>query len=57
MPSPPPPPKVVWEKLAFTITFLFKYQLSPTDQADADPAEVVGSENAGNAAGSMLNCA
>ena len=42
VPAPPPPLKVVREKLAFTITFRFKYQLRPTDHADAELAEMEG---------------
>ena len=57
VPAPPPPLKCVCEKLAFTITFRFKYQLSPTYQAPAEPAEVVGSANSGKAARSIFNCA
>ena len=50
VPAPPPPVKLVWEKLVFTITFRFKYQLRPSDQAAAERAEVAGSANSGNAA-------
>ena len=31
------------EKLVFTSTFRFKYQLRPTDQAEAELADVAGS--------------
>jgi len=57
VPAPPPPEKVVREKLVFTSTFRFKYQLRPTDQADADLADAVGSANKGNASRSMSRCA
>src|SRR5437588_11936762 len=53
VPAPPPPEKVVREKLVFTSTFRFKYQLRPTDQADADLADAVGSANKGNASRAM----
>ena len=57
VPAPPPPLKVVREKLAFTIRFRFKYQLRPTDHADAELAEMEGSAKSGNASESMFNCA
>ena len=37
------------EKLAFTRTFRFRYQLSPADQACADEAEAVELAKVGNA--------
>ena len=44
MPGPPPPVKVVWEKLPLRRMFLFKYQFIPTDQAWAAEADVEGLE-------------
>src|ERR1035441_377 len=54
-PLPPPPLKVVCEKLVFSSTFRFRYQFRPTDHAAAEWAEVFESAKAGNAAGSMSN--
>src|SRR5437016_3399090 len=49
VPGPPPPVKSVCEKLVFTATLRFRYQLSPTDHASAERAEVPGLEKSGNA--------
>src|ERR1035438_6144037 len=57
VPLPPPPLKVVWEKLDFSRTFRFRYQFRPTDHAPAEWAEVFGSAKDGNAAGSMSSSA
>ena len=57
VPAPPPPENVVREKLAITFTFLFRNQFRPTDQADADRAEVVASAKSGNVSGSIYSFA
>src|SRR6516164_1203872 len=57
VPAPPPPVNFVWEKLAFTSTFRFKYQFRPTAQPSASLADVNGLEKRGNAASSMCSCA
>ncbi len=49
----PAPANVVWEKLADTRTFRFKYQFRPADQAVALVAEVAGLAKFGNALSSM----
>src|SRR5258708_34807607 len=49
----PAPANVVWEKLADSRTFLFKYQFRPADQAVAFVAEVAGLAKFGSALSSM----
>src|SRR5690349_18604445 len=56
-PVPMPPLNQVWEKLALTRMFRFRYQFRPTDQAWAAEAEVLGLAKLGNAPGSTSNCA